>query len=243
MGVIKYYIKTKINMGRSISKLGQKLSNRERKQPMWRSRLGFLQKHKDYVIRARAFHQRKNQINALRKKAQFRNPDEFYTQMINSHMKDGVHFPRQSRRTKERMKELIKLDIAHFNVNYRIEIKKLKRISIMYNHLHENSKQKLFFETMNQQSLFLQEFSKEKKERKSLEENLIKDKKKNLEQLRRKRVKEIEIRKKRIVYLEQILTRLKLKLKFTSKKKYKKIKVKTKEGRIMQYIFTSEREK
>ena len=56
----------------------QKKQHRERSQVASRARLGFLEKHKDYVKRARNFHQKEATLKILREKAKARNPDEFY---------------------------------------------------------------------------------------------------------------------------------------------------------------------
>ena len=50
-----------------------------------------LEKKKDYLVRAQAFHSKENRIKALRKKAENRNPDEFYFKMVSSKTKGGVH--------------------------------------------------------------------------------------------------------------------------------------------------------
>lgn len=71
------------NHGRpsSMSSLRNSLHRRnhkERSQLAHRSRLGILEKHKDYVLRARDFHSKKDRITRLRQKAADRNKDEFY---------------------------------------------------------------------------------------------------------------------------------------------------------------------
>jgi len=64
---------------------------RERSQPAARKRLGLLEKHKDYKLRARDYHRKQNALNVLREKAAFKNPDEFYFGMVHTKIKDGVH--------------------------------------------------------------------------------------------------------------------------------------------------------
>ncbi|KAI0698395.1 small-subunit processome [Cerioporus squamosus] len=56
-------------------------SHKERSQLSHRSRLGILEKHKDYVLRARDYHSKQERINRLREKAATRNKDEFYFSM------------------------------------------------------------------------------------------------------------------------------------------------------------------
>ena len=59
-------------------------THRERAQPVARSKngVGLLEKHKDYVARARNYHAKQAHLKQLMEKARFRNPDEFYFKMI-----------------------------------------------------------------------------------------------------------------------------------------------------------------
>lgn len=63
----------------------------ERPQPKARKRFGLLEKHKDYVKRARDFHNKQEELKRLHRRAYFRNQDEFAYAMT-SHsqkLKDG----------------------------------------------------------------------------------------------------------------------------------------------------------
>lgn len=53
-------------------------NHKERSQLSHRARLGILEKHKDYVLRARDYHSKQDRITRLRQKAADRNKDEFY---------------------------------------------------------------------------------------------------------------------------------------------------------------------
>ncbi|KAF9606578.1 hypothetical protein IFM89_026840 [Coptis chinensis] len=66
-------------------------AHKERSQPEARRKFGFLEKHKDYVERAKAFHKKEDTLRKLKEKASFRNPDEFYYKMIKSKTVGGVH--------------------------------------------------------------------------------------------------------------------------------------------------------
>jgi U3 small nucleolar RNA-associated protein 11 len=57
---------------------------RERSAPAARKKLGLLEKHKDYKLRAQDFHKKQDALNVLKEKAAFRNPDEFYYKMVNT---------------------------------------------------------------------------------------------------------------------------------------------------------------
>lgn len=58
-------------------------SHKERGQLAHRSKLGLLEKKKDYVLRARNYHSKQNTLRRLREKAATRNKDEFYFAMTN----------------------------------------------------------------------------------------------------------------------------------------------------------------
>ncbi|KAG0370621.1 small-subunit processome [Gamsiella multidivaricata] len=69
----------------------QRRNHKERAQPLARQKYGLLEKKKDYVARARDYHSKQDRLKAMREKAAFRNPDEFYFKMISTRTKDGVH--------------------------------------------------------------------------------------------------------------------------------------------------------
>ena len=53
-------------------------NHKERSQLAHRQRLGILEKHKDYVLRARDYHSKQDRLKRLAQKAAERNKDEFY---------------------------------------------------------------------------------------------------------------------------------------------------------------------
>ena len=69
----------------------KRVTHKERAQPKARAKLGLLEKHKDYVVRAKDFHKKKDYIQTLKKKAADRNPDEFYFKMHKSKLSKGKH--------------------------------------------------------------------------------------------------------------------------------------------------------
>ncbi|TFK30858.1 u3 small nucleolar RNA-associated protein 11 [Coprinopsis marcescibilis] len=66
-------------------------NHKERSQLAHRSKLGFLEKHKDYVQRAKDYHSKQDRLTRLRQKAAERNKDEFYFSMNKEKTKRGVH--------------------------------------------------------------------------------------------------------------------------------------------------------
>ncbi|WWD17081.1 hypothetical protein CI109_101518 [Kwoniella shandongensis] len=65
-------------------------NHKERAQPLNRAKFGLLEKHKDYVLRARDYKSKQDRIRKLREKAAFRNKDEFYWGMVKDKTKGGV---------------------------------------------------------------------------------------------------------------------------------------------------------
>ncbi|KAA0061260.1 hypothetical protein IC582_000834 [Cucumis melo] len=66
---------------------------KERAQLHSRKKFGLLEKHKDYVERAKAYHKKEDTLEKLKQKAVFKNPDEFYFKMIRTRTVDGIHRP------------------------------------------------------------------------------------------------------------------------------------------------------
>lgn len=70
----------------------KRICHKERGQLASRKGLGMLEKHSDYKERANDYKKKKAFIKALRKKANDRNPDEFYYKMNSSKVtNDGLH--------------------------------------------------------------------------------------------------------------------------------------------------------
>ncbi|KAI9325469.1 small-subunit processome [Zopfochytrium polystomum] len=86
-------------------------AHKERAQPSERKHLGLLEKKKDYRQRAANYKKKQRALDILKRKAAFRNPDEFYFGMINSRTRDGVHVgrPAAQRAKKEYTHDELKL--------------------------------------------------------------------------------------------------------------------------------------
>ncbi|TPX71447.1 hypothetical protein SpCBS45565_g01032 [Spizellomyces sp. 'palustris'] len=107
----------------------QRRNHRERGQIASRERLGLLEKHKDYVLRARDYHKKQNALKTLRQKAAFRNPDEFYFGMINAKTKKGVHILERQEKFEHDFLRLLKTQDQNY-VNYQRSVngKKIERL-------------------------------------------------------------------------------------------------------------------
>ncbi|XP_065867710.1 probable U3 small nucleolar RNA-associated protein 11 [Euphorbia lathyris] len=106
-------------------------AHKERSQPQSRKKYGFLEKHKDYVVRAKAFHQKEETLQRLKEKAAFRNPDEFYFKMIKTKTANGVH-QLESQANKYTQEELMLMktqDIGYVLQKLQSEKKKIEKLS------------------------------------------------------------------------------------------------------------------
>lgn len=66
----------------SFKKAFKRKTYKERGQIKSRKKMGFLEKRKDYLLRARDYQKKKKAVKILREKAYLKNPDEFYFKMI-----------------------------------------------------------------------------------------------------------------------------------------------------------------
>ena len=66
----------------SLKNLVKTRTYRERSQPKARAKLGMLEKHKDYKLRAVDFHRKEDALQKMKEKAALKNPDEFYFNMV-----------------------------------------------------------------------------------------------------------------------------------------------------------------
>ncbi|XP_052309491.1 probable U3 small nucleolar RNA-associated protein 11 [Populus trichocarpa] len=89
-----------------MSSLKNAIPRRAHKERANEEKIGLLEKHKDYVDRAKAFHKKKEALRRLKEKAASRNPDEFYFGMIKSRTVGGVHRP-QTEANKYSQEELM----------------------------------------------------------------------------------------------------------------------------------------
>jgi len=108
--------------------------HRERSQLASRERLGLLEKHKDYVLRARDYNKKQKRLRALQLKAAFKNPDEFYFKMQTTKTKNGVHIAERNEKFSAEFLKLLKTQDKNY-VNYQNSINKFK-IDKLKNAMH-----------------------------------------------------------------------------------------------------------
>ncbi|TPX56780.1 hypothetical protein PhCBS80983_g04298 [Powellomyces hirtus] len=119
----------------------QRRNHKERSQLSSREHKGLLEKHKDYVLRARDYNQKQKTLKTLRQKAAFRNPDEFYFGMINSNTKKGVHTLTRERDEKfshDFLRLLKTQDAGYVNYQRSINAKKIEKLKSGLHFLEED---------------------------------------------------------------------------------------------------------
>lgn len=107
----------------------KRVTHKERSQPSDRKKLGLLEKHKDYIIRAKDYHKKEKLLKNLKRKAADRNPDEFYFQMNNSQVEKGIHHDTKTSELSASMVKLLKTqDMGYIAVRKTMDDKKVERI-------------------------------------------------------------------------------------------------------------------
>ncbi|KAK9810612.1 hypothetical protein WJX73_004489 [Symbiochloris irregularis] len=106
-------------------------THKERAQPLARRRFGLLEKKKDYRQRADDYHRKEKTIQTLRRKADERNPDEFYFAMHNQRTKDGVHIASSTepnKYTQEELRLMKTQDQGYVTLKAQVDAKKVQRL-------------------------------------------------------------------------------------------------------------------
>ncbi|KAJ2081199.1 hypothetical protein H4R24_002530 [Coemansia sp. RSA 988] len=113
----------------SLKKFAPRREHKERGQISSRKHLGHLEKHKDYVLRAKDYREKQRVLKRLRERAATRNPDEFYFNMERSQMKDGVHVEeRRQALTAEVQRLMDTQDVTYVKMQRDINRRKIERL-------------------------------------------------------------------------------------------------------------------
>ncbi|CUF74897.1 U3 snoRNA-associated protein UTP11, putative [Bodo saltans] len=98
----------------------KRTAHKERSQPASRKHLGALEKHKDYVKRAKRRHDKVSKLNKLKRAAAQRNPDEYHMKMTEAVMDVASGKMKRKNASKEERLKDTKLQLLKNseNINY-----------------------------------------------------------------------------------------------------------------------------
>ncbi|CAF1314169.1 unnamed protein product [Didymodactylos carnosus] len=124
------------------SKVGQR-PHRERSQPENRQHLGLLEKKKDYKKRAVDFQTKQNVIKELKRKTLDKNPEEYYFNMINTRLKNGVHSLKKKYKhyDDDQLKLMQSQDLRYIKYKHQIERKKIEKLQTTTHLIDESYRQ------------------------------------------------------------------------------------------------------
>jgi U3 small nucleolar RNA-associated protein 11 len=106
--------------------------HKERGQLQERRKLGLLEKHKDYVLRARDYNKKQRRLQQMQLKAAARNPDEFYFRMANSRTEGGVHVSDNNHAAQlapETLAALKTQDLAYVQMKRAVDLRKAEKLT------------------------------------------------------------------------------------------------------------------
>jgi U3 small nucleolar RNA-associated protein 11 len=104
--------------------------HREREQPKSRARLGFLEKHADYVKRAQSYHENTKEYIELAKAAAQNHPDEFCFGMVHAEVdENGCHIPKDLPINSQQMKSQNATNRSYLQTQYNIDTKKIQKLA------------------------------------------------------------------------------------------------------------------
>ncbi|TYJ22747.1 hypothetical protein E1A91_A08G145900v1 [Gossypium mustelinum] len=197
-------------------------AHKERAQLSSRRKFGLLEKHKDYVVRAKAFHKKEETLRKLKEKAAFRNPDEFYFQMIKTRTVDGVHKP-ESQANKYTQEELMLMktqDIGYILQKLQSERKKIEKLTAVLHSVDNHpSNRHIYYAEDREEARELQ--SQASESRVTPPSGDIPD------LIKRKTVasyRELEARKSRVNQLEKLYMEMSLKKELQKKGRKRKLR-------------------
>eukprot|EP00200_Dunaliella_tertiolecta_P001595 CAMPEP_0202353388 /NCGR_PEP_ID=MMETSP1126-20121109/9171_1 /ASSEMBLY_ACC=CAM_ASM_000457 /TAXON_ID=3047 /ORGANISM="Dunaliella tertiolecta, Strain CCMP1320" /LENGTH=258 /DNA_ID=CAMNT_0048945731 /DNA_START=68 /DNA_END=841 /DNA_ORIENTATION=+ len=146
-------------MPSSLANAIKRHTHKERSQPAARKKYGLLEKRKDYLQRARDFHKKEDTIKRLKRKAEERNPDEFYFAMEKARTKNGIHDGSLNKANKYSADELALMrsqDVNYLNLKRQVESEKVEAIqeSLHYVGLPAQNKHKVFVDSAKEARTF-----------------------------------------------------------------------------------------
>ena len=200
-------------MLKNIKKYIPRRKYRERGQIERRKRLGFLEKKKDYKIRAEDYHEKEKKYKNLKEAARTRNPDEFYHKMIKAKIIDGEHvqFPDDKNLEQKLVTNTQFINLVNFKKSQlEKEAEKMKVRLQLNKNIFEGGDKSIHTLYYEDEDEFLEEqkkekeFSNKKRNLDNKEENDEIEEDKKLTPENKQLINTFKQRKKHIKQLEQI---------------------------------------
>lgn len=137
----------------------KKRTHKERAQPGSRRKYGLLEKKKDYILRARDFHKKESAMKLLRKKAEEKNPDEFYFAMEKSKTRQGVHVAPTAQAnayTQDEIRLMKTQDVGYLTMKSQTERNKVERLKQNLHGLrqHKENRHTIFVDSESEMESF-----------------------------------------------------------------------------------------
>jgi U3 small nucleolar RNA-associated protein 11 len=112
----------------SLKHVVHKRVHKERHQPAARQKLGYLEKHKDYVKRARDFHRKEDTLKKMHQKAYFKNQDEFaFSMLSHSRKADGRLSKDKAQLAQDEMHLLDSQDARYIGLREQVDKKAIEK--------------------------------------------------------------------------------------------------------------------
>lgn len=145
----------------SLRNVVKRREHKERGQLLERKKLGLLEKHKDYVKRARDYNKKQDRLKTMQVKASFRNPDEFYFRMNSTRTEDGVHVSENNHHgskavSAEALKVLKTQDLAYLHMKRSVDLRKAEKLNAGLHFIDapKGNKHVLFLDSQEQVEAF-----------------------------------------------------------------------------------------
>lgn len=218
-------------------------THKERAQPADRRKYGLLEKHKDYVLRAKDYHRKEDAIRVLKEKAANRNPDEFYFAMERQRTRDGVHVNRHgepNKYTEEQLRVMKTQDIKYVLSKAQAELKRVERLQAALHSIGE--------ERPNTHVVFAEDSDDAEDKGPALTEREAQDPAaaplpKSIQRRRAVAYRELAERKARAEAMQRMVREMALKKELMGKGSVQKLKRRDGEGEGFVYKWKKERKK
>ena len=187
----------------------QRRTHRERSQPAHRKKFGLLEKHKDYVVRAKDFNKKKGIIKQLRNIADEKNPDEYYHGMIKSKLVNGKHTSDKDNSISSDALKLLKTQDANYlGMKLQAENRKIEKLQSI---LHDTTHVKVNTHTIFVESdSDVNEFDPESFEKPFKSAQQSPETHKKLSKLKKQQYSLLGLRMQRVASLSQAATKIKV---------------------------------